>query len=224
MAAVSENPVGDSSLSSMMDDLQEGTLLSLLEDCDLFSYLKDCPLSPTDVTKGECGVEVNNDDFDLSELFGDHMELVEYGCNINGEHKDGQTRNATVAAVTPISSKRFSDRKNGHQRRAKPHRHSHSGSDIDISSIDSNDSDSAEGSLSFSSRPEKKQKVAVNCQDNSFLTTCVHHDHCYITIMHQAMSSTHALPIGAPEKEVLINMEEENSSDTGDSAVTSFIR
>ena len=216
MAAVSENPVDDSSLSSLMDDLQEGTLLSLLEDCDLFSYLKDYPLSATDVAQGECGVEVNNDDFDLSELFGDHMELVEYGCNVNGEHKDGQARNATVAAVTPISSKRCSECKNGHQRRAKAHRHSHSGSDSDISSIDSNDSDSAEGSFSFSPRPGKKQRVDVNCQDNSFLTTCVQHDHCYVTPMYQAMSSTRALPTVAPEREVLINTEEENSSDTGD--------
>ena len=75
----------DSSLVQMLDDLQEGTLLSLLEDDHLFSDLRDCPLSPGGLGEPlSClnggADELNSDCFNaLEELFGEHGELVEFG-------------------------------------------------------------------------------------------------------------------------------------------------
>ena len=83
------NPLNDSSLTQILDELQEGTLLSLLEDDHLFSDLRDCPLSPTleplsCLNGGADGV--NLDSFDaglaLEELFGEHCELVEFGSRV----------------------------------------------------------------------------------------------------------------------------------------------
>ena len=77
----------DSSLVQMLDDLQEGTLLSLLEDDHLFSDLRDCPLSPSGeplscLNGGADGLNLDgfNVGIALEELFGGHGELVEFGA------------------------------------------------------------------------------------------------------------------------------------------------
>ena len=222
MAAVSEhreNPVDDSALSSLIDDLQEGTLLSLLEDSDLFSYLQDYPLSPKDALDAVHDGEVTGDDFDLAELFGDHMELVEYGCNVSSEGRDGQEEDATVDTKVPTAantchSERQKVIKASYQRRMKTPSLSHSGSDTDVSSLDSNDSDSAEGTVSFVPRPRKQLKLeerSKGTRDHPFLATCVTHDHCY-TSKQQDFSSTYP---GVTAKDAVLNTEEGNSSDAG---------
>lgn len=222
MAAVSEhreNPVDDSALSSLMDDLQEGTLLSLLEDSDLFSYLQDYPLSPTDALAAVHDGEATGNDFDLAELFGDHMELVEYGCKVSSEGRDGQEEDAAADTEVPTEVNTCHSEspkviKAGNQRRVRTPSLSHSGSDTDVSSLDSNDSDSAEGNVSFVPRPRKQLKLeerSSSCQDQPFLVACVTHDHCY-TSKQQDLSSTYP---GITAKDAVLNTEEGNSSDAG---------
>ncbi len=74
------NPLEDSSLSAFLEDLQEGTFLSLLQDDRLFSDITDCPLSPTKaMLEGNETVSLADGGFPFEDLFGDHGELVEFG-------------------------------------------------------------------------------------------------------------------------------------------------
>ena len=73
------NPVNDPSLNALLANLQEGTLLSLMEDHDLFSDLNAYPLSPCEGGSG-MGDQSSND-LDLKELLGDQWQLVDLELN-----------------------------------------------------------------------------------------------------------------------------------------------
>lgn len=224
MAAVSESPVGDSALSSMLEEFEEGTLLSLLEDSDLFSYLHDFPLSPNGELGDVSTNEMASDDLDLSELFGG-VVFPEFASGLrSGESEaiDVSTHSATVKENLPDvqSSPKFPTvGMDDLQSLVNPPSPTHSGSETDVSSLDSNDSDIAEDGFTFTSRASKRLKIETkkgstcSCErDGLFLTACVKHDHCYTS----ASTSQQLESAGSSaEKDILLMPEEGNNSDTG---------
>ena len=74
------NPVNDPSLNALLADLQEGTLLSLMEDKNLFNDLDTYPLSPCEVNNAvNSTTNLSNNDLGLDELFGEQWQLVDFG-------------------------------------------------------------------------------------------------------------------------------------------------
>lgn len=214
MAAVNENPVGDTALSSMLDEFEEGTLLSLLEDSDLFSYLQDYPLSPSG------GLDADNtvsDDIDLSELFGDDVIFPSPASSSDPKALDAplvSTNSITMEKdSTHVQSSSTSLTMTGDDLQSLINTCSpaHSGSESDVSSLDSHDSDTAEDSFAFTPHPTKRLKLDTKGseRDGLFLTSCVEHDHCYT----RASSSQHNGPSGTGTHS--ITAEEGINSDTG---------
>lgn len=206
MAAVNENPVGDTALSSMLDEFEEGTLLSLLEDSDLFSYLQDYPLSPSG------GLDADNmatDDIDLSELFGDDLIFPAVVSNsdpaMGSPHVSTKSVTMDHSPNVQSSSTPSTVALDNVISRGSP---AHSGSESDVSSLDSHDSDTAEDNFAYTPHPAKRIKMdrEGSEQDGLFLTTCVEHDHCYTsaTLSKQGQSSATSL-----------SAEEGINSDTG---------
>ena len=222
MAAVSESPVVDLALSSMLDDLQEGTLMSLLEDSDLFSCLQDYPLSlGGDADVARAG-GATGDDFDLSELFGDDMEFMDFDSAALSSEALGVSQQQQGATDSPDRQSECSPQ---HHRAGRDNLQgqmetspvSHSGSETDVSSLDSNDSDTAEDSFAFVPRPSKRFKPETEQSNGGernglFLTACVQHDHCYT----RPASQQHESFLESTDKDAAIATEEENSSDTGE--------
>ena len=221
MAAVSESPVVDLALSSMLDDLQEGTLMSLLEDSDLFSCLQDYPLSPGGDADAARAGEETGDDFDLSELFGDNMEFMDFDSAALSSEALGVSQQQQGATDSPDRQSECLPQHHGAGRdnlqgQMETSPVSHSGSETDVSCLDSNDSDTAEDSFAFVPRPSKRFKPETEQsnggeRDGLFLTACVQHDHCYTRPSSQQQESF----LESTEKDVAIATEEENSSDTG---------
>ncbi len=98
---VNLNPLDDSSLNAFLEDLQEGTFLSLLQDDKLFSDLKSCPLSPSKGTPlGDESISFSSSGFPFEELFGNHGELVECGIRELGASSYFQDCEDPSAATT----------------------------------------------------------------------------------------------------------------------------
>ena len=195
MAAVNENPVVCDSLSAMMDELEEGTLLSLLEDRELFSYLQNLPMAPS-------GDEAE-DDLDLTELFGDDALLPDYFTpRPNEGHPslvDNLSNEAAVSEAGHVNGSRSGSMSESSEKEPPSPAHS-GGSESDISNIDSNDSDLAEDALVLS-RPVKRRKVeSVEC-DGLFLRSCVEHDHCYTSTSRLSTGDSSPTEKDAPGEE-----------------------
>ena len=182
MAAVNENPVVcDPALSAMMDELEEGTLLSLLEDKEFFSYLQTLPTTPSGEEQ-----DAEDNDLDLSDLFGDDILLPDYfpaHSKSNLPLVETQSRDSEVSVESLTIN--YSSGSMSEAGEKEPPSPIHSGgSESDISNLDSNDSDSAEDTLCISPRPAKRRKVDVIGREHnkSFLSSCVEHDHCYTRV------------------------------------------
>ena len=214
MAAVNENPVGDTALSSMLDEFEEGTLLSLLEDSDLFSCLQDFPLSPSGRLDAD---NTASDDMDLSELFGDDVIFPSPASNSDPKALDAphvSTNSLTMekdSLHVENSSTSLAMTGDDLQSLINTGSPAHSGSESDVSSLDSHDSDTAEDSFVFASHPTKRLKLDTKGseRDGLFLTSCVEHDHCYT----RASSSQQNGPSGTGASSV--TAEEGINSDTG---------
>ena len=200
MAAVNESPVAcDSALSAMMDDLEEGTLLSLLEDREFLSYLQTFPMTSSD--GGEQEVEEN--DLDLSELFGDGVLLPDYfpshRSNGNPPLADMGSNDSGVSLASDSRSGSTSQ-VSGKEPQSPIHS---GGSESDISNLDSNDSDSAEDSPAITSGPTKRRKVDSigRVHGRSHLTSCVEHDHCYTRVSSSERLHCSLAEKGAPNEE-----------------------
>ena len=211
MAAVSENPVGDPIISAMLDEFEEGTLLSLLEDSDLFSYIQNLPLSPTgDLEDDPTAVE----DLDLFELFG-HGVLPEC-LSSRRNSRLGSMDTTSTGPVASSSDREISPNVSQVELDSMtlpPSPTRSGGSDTDVSNLDSNDSDSAEeATISFSPKPTKRRKVEYSSsreQEGVSLRACVEHDHCYT----RAVTSS-GLLLSAGGKTAPA-VEEANLSDAG---------
>ena len=167
MAAVNEAPVVCDTLSAMMDEFEEGTLLSLLEDRELFGYLQNLPMAPS-------GDEYEAEgDLDLSELFGDDALLPDFLSSRQSENEPLVNNSSTASLDTTASDSILCEVKEP----ASPA--PSGGSESDISNNDSTDSDVAEDTLPLATRPAKRRKVE---RDKVFLTSCVEHDHCYTLV------------------------------------------
>ena len=207
MAAVNESPVAcDSALSAMMDEFEEGTLLSLLEDRELFSYLQTLPVTPTG------GYQDTDDDLDLSELFGDDVLLPDCfpARRRSRAPLEAVPQKASEAAAESLTINSRSGSMSDAGVKELPSPIHSCGSESDISNLDSNDSDSAEDALSITSRPAKRRRVdgVERVHDRRFLTSCVEHDHCYT----RASSSERLRsPGGSPSEK-----DTPNEEDTGE--------
>ena len=208
MAAVSESATDDSVLTSVLNEFEEDTLISLLGDSDLFSCLQDYPLSPN----GDPGVvgtfDTPSDDLDLSELFGGDLvfpEFVSTHGNSDAEVMDDvSTEGVLTVKETPCA-----------QSTQEGVLQTHSGSETDISSMDSNDSDTAEDDFSVASRPTKRRKIETKNsfeRDRLFLSACVDHDHCYTRV--SSSEQLHS-PGGKSGSLTLTTEEGGNNSDAG---------
>jgi hypothetical protein len=193
----------------MLNEFEEGTLLSLLEDSDLFSYLQDYPLSPIGDPGAVGTVDTASDDLDLSELFGGDLVFAPIHGNSDPEAMDVSTKDVLTQEENPRDP----------QSSPEGDLQTHSGSETDVSSIDSNDSDTAEESFSFDSQPTKRRKIETKInsseRDRLFLSACVDHDHCYTRV-----SSSEQLesPGGRAEKDGSLTLTTEeggNNSDAG---------
>ena len=214
MAAVGESPVScDTALSAMMDDLEEGTLLSLLEDRELFSYLDTLPMTSS---IGGSEQEVEDNDLDLSELFGDDLLLPDYfPAHSSNKGNPRLVDIGSKGSEATVESLASSSSSGSIVKDPLSSPVTSGGSESDISTLDSNDSDSApEESPSLSSGPTKRRKVDTIGRahdDRSYLTMCVEHDHCYTRV-----SSSERLlsPGGSP-----VEKETPHEEDTGESLV-----
>lgn len=208
MAVVNENPLDDLALA-FLDDLQEGTLLSLLEDNDLFNHLQDYTLSPvpsyeSDVWKGSDNLDSGS--FDTSTECMTPTTSKDEQCGAVEDRSVATTPNQTHLVYQNVGINQ------GGLERYLPSS-TYSGSETDISSMDSNDSDSADGtSLFISSKLFKKCELESDAaQEHSFLTSCVHHDHCYT---HASLQQSECSSSSAGCSAVAV-AEEGNCSDTG---------
>ena len=104
MAVASENPVGDPELSAMLDEFEEGTLLSLLEDSDLFGCLKNFPLSPNNDPEYD---QLTGDDMDLSELFGE--DVVFPDCLTTRRNSSLGSLDTCTSSTDPVPALSSSD-------------------------------------------------------------------------------------------------------------------
>ena len=221
MAAVNENPVGDSALTTMLEEFEEGTLLSLLDDTELFSYIENYPISATDDLDDVPTDVAVDDDLDLSDLLGSDTlpEFLSSHHNPSHEVVGMSTPKAAVDHSLPDAKCSLSTgevARGDLQSMIEPHAPSPAtsgGSETGVSNSDSDDSDIAEDSVS---RPSKRCKVK-SCsyeQDRVFLSTCVGHDHCYThaSLSHQQLQ----LPAVRTEKDAPLTAAEEGStSDAG---------
>ena len=208
MAVVSENPVSDPELSAMLDEFEEGTLLSLLEDSDLFGCLKNFPLSPN----SDPGYDQIPGD--LSELFGEDVVLPD--CLTTRRNSSlgscTSTESVPLSSDIEISPNTSQVGLSSNITIPRPSPIHSAGSDTDVSNLDTDvsnlDSDSAEdAAISLTLLPSKRRRVEDSTKDTIFLRTCVEHDHCYTRAAHtQSLLSPDDKSTPA---------EEGNYSDTG---------
>ena len=210
MAAVNEKPVSDSALTSLLEEFEEGTLLSLLDNNDFFSYLRNYPLSPN--VEAE---ETADDDLDLSDLFGDDFVFPEFtsthhrndsqAVDYSGQQVPGEGRLLDTNSSNSLNSDMDDSQSVVTKLPLTP-----GGSETDVSNLDSNDSDTADDGSCINSGPVKRCKLDSSEQDRLFLSACVEHDHCY------ARAQQPQLLGDITDKDVLqIPSEEGNTSDAG---------
>lgn len=174
------NPMDDSSLASILDDLEEGTLLSLLEDKNLFI---DLPCTD---------VQVDRSSDSVSELFSDGLlgesdgEQLGYGSAVAAvPDVDLLDTKQDSIYTSPAAANLTLPTLEGHKMLASP----------------ASPGNSVSGKRPFPNtfqvesfkrvKLEDPQPVAASDESNdSHLLLCVEHDHCYVPWKPSRDSST----------------------------------
>ena len=212
------NPLDDSSLSTILMDLQEGTFLSLLEDDHLFSDLKSCPLSP-----GCDTASISSWDSGLEALFGDHCEPVECGMreldaslpvqdspeettrkqDISSEAME--IKAVTSRSVSPSKPRSSSRQNTKSHTRKKPVR-------VHTSESDTESSMESSGTDTDAMECGDVRTQAQDTLDRKHILSSVQHDHCYTSRVKDGSPARRRLPVSTERD----SNEEGSSSDTGE--------
>ena len=157
------NPVEDTDLSAILDDLQEGTLLSLMQDEDLFKEVDGDSLLLPFTAASQDDVELPSETVELEDFLGADMDLDELQVVLDQSESADQQQQPQLVSSGDSSSGRVEFSVGG----------------MPESAID-DETETITLECGKVLTPNLSD-ASINSSSTGYTLACVQHDHCYTT-------------------------------------------